>query len=472
MEHEIFPLSSVQLALRNYTLSIAYWLKTWFGIDRAIAWVSLNNILTIATGPITLFLISQRLTPEEQGYYYAFSSLLGLRMFFELGLGGWIMRFVSYDRPKVMLAADGAVRGTTASVNRLFSLLRFTVIWFSGLALLFLVLVSFAGLIFFGTEHGSSEVSWRIPWLLIVIVSAFSFTVSPLLSFLEGFGLVAEIAFFQFIQNTVVRIISWGGLLLGLGLLFFPISGLIGVCLGIAYLVGWRKLFMSLSNDQQKGTPTFNWKHELMPLQWRTAMTFAAGYFAWQTMTPIIFKFSGPTEAGKLGMSLALGTMLQSFGMAWINTKVPSLGALFGQGNLREIERLFKVYTMQVVGVMLVGSIVLLTALVTLNFIDNPFSTRLLSPQAMAILLISFLLGTVQIVIVVFVRLHKQEPFVIQMIALAVALPSTCYIGVYFGGIIGMLICTTLANAVFGLFWTWMIYCSIQNKTYHGNQGA
>src|SRR5688572_3707561 len=66
-------------------------------IDRAVFYVLAGRVWSFASGPITLVLIASQLTPQVQGYYYTFASLVALQGFAELGLGIVIVQFASHE---------------------------------------------------------------------------------------------------------------------------------------------------------------------------------------------------------------------------------------------------------------------------------------------------------------------------------------------------------------------------------------
>lgn len=434
------------------------------GIDRAIAWVIVGRSWGIIAGPITIFLIGTRLTAQEQGYYYTFANLLSMAMFFELGLGGWITRFASYEMAKLHWSDTGCLTGDGVAHQRLSSLFRFAVRWYLGAALALFVGVFPVGVFFFHTQPGSEEISWLIPWLFVVLISSCNMALSSFFSFLEGCGLVAQMVGLVFARNFAGNLFFWGSLLIGLGLLSSPVLSAVGVLLSCAYLIMKRPVFTDLWRSTTPTPPGFAWKHELLPLQWRTAITNVFGYFAWQTANPILFKLAGPVEAGKLGMGLNLATMLQAFGMAWVNTKVPRMGALLGQDNKAGLDHLFRVSTIQAMSVVSFGSVVLLVAVITLQTLHHPLAARLLSPGDLAILLMCNWIGTLQYAFMVYVRTNKQEPFVTQMIVLGVAMPVICYLTGMTWSTTGMLVGMTCVNTVFGLLWTSAIFRSVHNK--------
>ncbi|MCS2530251.1 hypothetical protein NXV85_22595 [Bacteroides fragilis] len=66
-----------------------------FGIDRAIGYSSLAKIIQATGGVLTMFFIALSLSSTEQGYYYTFSSLLAVQIFFDLGVNFTISQYVA-----------------------------------------------------------------------------------------------------------------------------------------------------------------------------------------------------------------------------------------------------------------------------------------------------------------------------------------------------------------------------------------
>jgi len=54
------------------------------GTDRSLAFLLLSRAWAVVGGPITVLIISQRLTLTVQGFYYLFGSLVALQTFVEL----------------------------------------------------------------------------------------------------------------------------------------------------------------------------------------------------------------------------------------------------------------------------------------------------------------------------------------------------------------------------------------------------
>ena len=53
--------------------------------EKAVVYSMLGTVWRIVFAPVSLYLISIKLSPELQGYYYLFFSIAGLQQIFEVG---------------------------------------------------------------------------------------------------------------------------------------------------------------------------------------------------------------------------------------------------------------------------------------------------------------------------------------------------------------------------------------------------
>jgi hypothetical protein len=184
------------------------------GVDQAIWLTVLNRGWSLVAGPATLIFIVAYLSPVEQGFYYAFAGVLGLQIFFELGLGFVVMQTVSHLM--VDLKIDrGRWLGDSAALARLGRLLADVIRWYGVVCVAFIIVVTMAGFWFLGRSPGSAQVGWQLPWLLVVPVFGLSILANACYSFLEGAGLMADVALGRLLQNMVGLIALWAMFALG-----------------------------------------------------------------------------------------------------------------------------------------------------------------------------------------------------------------------------------------------------------------
>ncbi len=114
------------------------------GMDRAVGFAVLARFWQLLTGPVTQLLIVMSFTETTQGYYYAFSYLLGMQIFVELGLHVVIINVASHEWSRLSLR-NGRPQGDPTAMLRLISLGRLTFRWYLAAAVLFVAIVSVPG---------------------------------------------------------------------------------------------------------------------------------------------------------------------------------------------------------------------------------------------------------------------------------------------------------------------------------------
>src|SRR5271170_748687 len=199
------------------------------GIDRAIAWTVAGRFWSMGAGVGTVLLIARFLTPAQQGYYYTFSSLVALQVFFELGFSFVVLQLASHERASLVISEDGPVIGDRVSQARLASILQTSLRWYSAMAFLMACTLLPAGLYFFHRQDHrlSTPVGWQAPWCIMALAASFNLLVDPVFSFFEGCGLVSKVAHMRFGQSVLGSLLAWTALISGHGL-FAPPMILLG----------------------------------------------------------------------------------------------------------------------------------------------------------------------------------------------------------------------------------------------------
>ena len=111
----------------------------WIEVDRAVAYSILEKVWRFPAGLITLLLISSYLTPEIQGFYFTFISVLDLQGLIELGFSLVITPFASHEWVHLGWDGKGRISGDKKPLSRLISLGRLVFKWYF-----------IAGILFFG----------------------------------------------------------------------------------------------------------------------------------------------------------------------------------------------------------------------------------------------------------------------------------------------------------------------------------
>lgn len=433
------------------------------GIDGAIGWTAAARVWSVVAGPLTLVVIATSLTPEQQGFYYTFGSVVALQIFFELGLAYVVQNFTSHEKAFLEWRPGGTISGSEVRKGRIAALLRKSLWWYGVASVLLTVSLIIGGTFFFG-QRLASGAAWWGPWIATVVFACASLVMSPIFAVLEGCGAVLDVARMRTGQAIVSSLAAWTVLLGGGGLWASPAISAAGLAVGATWLlIGQRRFLFDLIAT----AGTISWREEIWPFQWRIALSFASGYFIFQLFTPVLFVHHGAAAAGQMGMSLAVVSALFAVSMSWVTTKAPAFGERISRGNFVALDALFFAAMWRALAVMTLGSAAFFAAVVALGVIDHPWSRCFLEPLPLGLLIVATLMNHVVFAESVYLRAHKREPFLSISVANALTVgASTLFLGRGFGAT-GMMTGFLGATAILSLGGgTWIFI--VKRRSWHG----
>jgi len=423
-----------------------------FGINDAILYVLSSKLFSFITTPVTLYLITTHFSTSVQGYYYTFYSLLGISIFFELGLGGVITQFTSHEFARVSWTQEGNLCGDPVALNRIISLLRKSLKWYGIISILCVMFILPAGLYFFASNKNGVDVNYILPWILLSLFFGIGTWFVPLSSFLEGCGRVAHVQRLHLFQAVIGTIVVWSTILLKGNLFAASMEFMASVLVfAIWFIYNYKGLFKQISQFNLSSDIQISWFNEILPMQWRIAVSWLAAYFGGYLFLPLLFKYRGAVEAGQMGMSLKLNGIVFLISMAWINTRVPLFGSLIQQGKHEDLRILAKKSTFQavIVGLLLTAAIV--AGLLILYRYLPSYSNRTLPVYVVGILCLSTALVNISNGIAGYLRAHRQEPLMVVSIFIACITAISAYLSARFFNANIMAISTAVISILVGI---------------------
>lgn len=398
------------------------------GMDRAVAFTVAQRAWMFTSAPVTLLLVARGLSPTEQGYYYAFASVLGLQILFELGLIAVVIQFASHEMVSLRWAEGARLEGDERALGRLASLLRGATVWYAAAATLTLLLVFPGGAWMFSRRTGTG-VSWIIPWLWVVVVSAGRLIVSPVFGVLEGCGRVASVAGLRTASNIVGTLLMWAALLANWRLYAVPINATVQLVGALYWLfVNHRATLVQLAAGARRAVSRIDWRKEVWPMQWRIAVSMVSSYFIYQLFVPVLFAVRGPVEAGQMGMSAAVVTTLTITALAWVTTKAHQMGTLIAKRQFTELDSVFFSAFKQSAVVMVVAGGAFWVGAWGLHWAGLKLAERLLPPLPLALLVVAGVANHAYSSQAAYLRAHRQEPFVRIAAIMAVLCSGATYL--------------------------------------------
>jgi O-antigen/teichoic acid export membrane protein len=433
------------------------------GVDKSVFLTVTNRIILAFGSLFNIYLISRFLTKAEQGYYYTFGSIAALQIFFELGLSVVITQFVAHEFAFLSLVdSNTPFQGEIKHVARLSSLLHFIVKWYLAGACVLLIIVTPIGFIFFNNfKNVADTVSWRLPWILMVVFTALNLLVSAYTPYLEGLNKIKEVAEFRIIQGAIGVFALAISLALKAGLYSLAIVAGVNFFVLLTWIIinKYKFLFVYLWKKLTNEI-TISWRREIFPFQWKIALSWLSGYFIFQIFNPIIFAFEGPVKAGQLGITLTAFNGISVIAMAWINTKVPTFSMYVARKDYKELDNLFFLTLKQSVVIIIFLVVSFLAALYLFQVNHSLFGvgSRFLPLKSAVFLGLTTIVNQIVFSLASYLRSHKKEPLLVCSLVGGVLTLIASYFCAKWFGIRGMVISNFLLTLFVGLGWVTYIF--------------
>lgn len=378
-------------------------------VDRAVFFFLSARIWALLAGPLTALLIAIKFSPVLQGYYFTFLNLLSLQVFIELGFGYVIVQFASHEWAKLELSKNGAISGDKNALSRLTSLAGFALKWYLAAGFAAAIILSVGGCLFF-SNSADTAINWTLPWLSLSLITGFMIFLVFIWALLEGCNQVAPLYAFRLVESVFSNISLWLAILFGVGLWAPALSDLTVIICGFTFL-RWKYWdFVKALLFSRPAGPHIHWKKDVLPMQWRFALSGMSSYFIFFFFTPALFHFQGPVVAGQFGMTWSLVGAISAISYSWLAPKVPRFGMLIAQKQYKELDELFKRLIVIIIGLTSFLAVGVWLLVVFLNILRFPLIYRLLPPLPTGILLVAQIITTASIPFSSYLRAHKKEP--------------------------------------------------------------
>jgi O-antigen/teichoic acid export membrane protein len=378
--------------------------------DRASLYGLATKAFQAGGGLVSAVLVLRYFSPEVQGYYYTFANVLALQVFVELGLSTVITTFAAHEWSKLSLAPDGSPQGDRIAADRLKSLTRKVAIWYALAALIILVGLPLIGLWFFAVPGASVDVQWWYPWITLCLVASINFVLTPAWAILLGCGQVVQVNAYRMVETVLryatlwILIYSGASLWSAVGAAAAPTLA----ALGFLWLRYSRFLCSLLERGHEQEV---RWRHELLPLQSRIALSWISGYFAFSLFTPAVFYFLGPAEAGRMGLTWAVISGLSGVAGTWLQVQTPAIAMLAAKKDFRALDGMIARTAAIAVVVFALGSIAALAGLAWSGAHYPHIAARFLPGGVIAIFLFAECLHQISMAQSTYLRAFKEEPF-------------------------------------------------------------
>lgn len=432
-------------------------------LDRSLQYVILGRLWQVLSGPVTIALVIRMLSMEEQGIYYGLIGVVGIQAFFELGLLSVLVSQASHEHAILSRESrDGSNLEIRSAEQRLNTLITSSRRWFTFASALF---AGGAICLAFFTFEDTQTAQWLAPMLLLIPLAALTVFLSPSISILEGSGYREDVYRFRFYQMLTGSLAVWLGLELGLSLWVLPLSTFVQVA-WMSYQVRLHQHdFFNRFTDSTFSTDEINangysWSRDVMPIQWRAALTSIAYHVATQMFTVIIIKFHSLEEAAPLGMTMTAVAAIQLLSQAWVQTKLPLASKLHGDGNREAAGTLWRKIGVISSGILIAsfaGFAVAISQLPALEMlIGKSLVDRFITPSQIIVLGIGALANHLITLQGAYVLSQRAKPLALAIAIGFGAIAAAVWLGGYLYSI----------NGIVGGYTLGMVFCALPVHTF------
>jgi hypothetical protein len=440
------------------------------GIDRSIAYSSSARVIQAIGGVATALFIAKNLDQIEQGFYFTFGSILAIQIFFELGMNNIIVQYVAHE-VSFLKWEGNLLTGDEKHKSRLASLLHFCIKWYLFFAVGLFITLIITGFVYFTKyDKTNGAVNWTYPWILLSLFTALNLILAPILAFLVGLGKVKEVEKLRFFQQVFGLITIWLSLTFGAKLLTASLNSFVWL-LVIFVTISFSSFRLIITNIWRfKINEKVSYKTEILPYQWKIAISWISGYFIFQLFNPILFATEGPIVAGQMGMTLSALNAIQSLSQSWTSTKIPLYSGLIAQKKYLELDTIFNRTILQAAFINVCCLILMYFAIFSIikyhiTFGNLYLGNRFLDTVPMIFMMIPIFLNQYNNAWATYLRCHKQEPFLIYSIVGGILCTISSLVLGYKFGVNGITIGYCIVTLVL-TYWGYNIF-NTKKKEWH-----
>jgi O-antigen/teichoic acid export membrane protein len=378
------------------------------------SYAGISKLFKAIAAPITLLVISDKLSLEEISFYFTFFNLIAMQQLAELGVGHVLKLSIAHS---IHIERD-------LSLKKIKAYFCFSIVYFSGISAFILTCVGYAGILYYNSYSG--QIDWFYPWISLVISTSIVTLLTPISLLLEGLQKQLQIYKAQAISSIINPIMTCLFLYLNFGL--YSIS--IGLILSsMAFYLMLLPSFLSLLKKIKNNDLTYKLKEvlvELWPLLSRVSLVWGLGFVFWNGFNLIAFKYLPPIDAGKIIFTFTLAKVGFSIAESITQSHMPLYSAELSQKKYHSTYKSFLNYKRLSLSTLIFGySLFFIIKLLFPSFyVFEKVTDELITLQIFFFFIILLLLTSYNN----FIRCFKVEPFLKVSIYHSLLCPFVFYL--------------------------------------------
>ena len=388
-----------------------------------------NRIIVLALSVGTLIFITLFITAHDKGYYFMFTSIVGMSVFLELGLNYTISQYCSH-----LVRNKNNIEGINNN-NELKIIIKYGITESFKTTLKILVLfIGLGGTLIYYKKNVSYYGFFdgiMYAWLLISIFASIDCFLSSFVMILEGCGEQIEMEKLKIITNLIKSVTLWIGILFEFGLFSIGLSYIASTFIVAYWILKKYKYFFNECLSYKNTVELIKIKKEIKTFEKRIALSWFSGAFVSYSFVPILMLNMRPEEVGKIGIMLHVLNSVNYLAITIItvaNFNLCNLVALNQHSNMNKLFK--KIFIISCA----FEFVAISTIIILINIIDGyskSIADRFLSVENIILLSIIFFQNHIVSCLSVYLRIYKIEAFYILSIIVGISVPISNYYGSY-----------------------------------------
>ncbi len=301
-----------------------------------------------------------------------------------------------------------------------------------------LIVILPLGFVFLSKGEGSTTLHWQWPWVLMVLSTVGLLFTNMMLSLLEGCGEVKQVSKVRLFSSMSMSLAMWITLPAGGKLYAAPAANTAMLIYASYWLWKSKKIILKQMFFETHILSPIQWRKEVWPMQWKSALSFINGYLMFQLFNPILFHLDSPITAGKMGISTNLAGAALNVSLAWISTKAVPFCTFVSEKNWQEMDRVFFNALRQSLVILVFTLAMLYTCVYMLNIHFPGIAQRFLDLKSLAWLMLAVIANHILFSYAIYLRAHKEDPFVFLTLLGGILMPIGTILAIKHYGVLGL----------------------------------
>lgn len=337
-------------------------------------------------GIITLFFVLKYMGTDQQGYYYAFGSILSFYVVLDLGLSGLLVQLSAKYYSGVLNTNDFVKFPLNQNKLIFIEFIHWTYRSYFKKSFSIFFLIPIGYIYFINATKMYESNDWIIPWIFSVLALLLNYISMPILSVIEGIGNIIESYTIRLIYYLLGCVGAWILIFNNQGLYAFSFNYAIACVIILTWTFKRYKniIRQSININEYK----FFKKDEINNIQKKVAFTTIANYIFLNIPILIAFYFIDAATAGRLGIAFVVGNLIGSFSSSILISNTPLITKYVVENRFLEARKIFINNFKYSIILMIFFYIVIIYLF---SYLDNYYPNKLIKSSEFIIILIAFI---------------------------------------------------------------------------------